>query len=170
MQIVFLCYNSNINPHKKEPQISLKPFKSYNYIFIDYLTFPSASPTFRVWYPRTRIKSRFFHILQILFHRYYTKIICVVISKIYFLVILHKFRAIWVIVYHARLLPANLCGGVTLRNFIAFSGQSSSNVIGIFLACSNSFRSSSVNASSFFSSSVMLFIFTIINLSLKIHH
>ena len=92
----------------------------------------------------------FFRLLQISFPRYYTKIICVVISKIYFLVVLHRFRTMQTIaiVYHARLLPANLRGGFTLRNLTAFSGlisgQSLSNMIGIFLACSNSFSSSSV--------------------------
>ena len=61
--------------------------------------------------------------------------------------------------------------GLIRRNFIAFSGvvsgQSSSKVIGIALARSNSFNSSDVNANSFFNSLVISAAFAIINTSFK---
>mgnify|MGYP006906618676 CR=1 FL=1 len=61
--------------------------------------------------------------------------------------------------------------GLIRRNFIArsgvVSGQSSSKVIGIALARSNSFNSSDVNANSFFNSLVISAAFAIINTSFK---
>ena len=65
-----------------------------------------------------------------------------------------------------------LRGGLTRRNFNArsgvVSGQSSSKVMGIFLACSSSASSSFVKASSFCISADNLFTFTIIEPPLKI--
>ena len=61
--------------------------------------------------------------------------------------------------------------GLTRRNFIALSGvvsgQSSSKVIGIVLARSNSFNSSGVKANSFITSLVISAAFAIINTSFK---
>ena len=80
------------------------------------------------------------------------------------------FFAVWVRLWVSTQFATRRTG-LTRRNFIArsgvVSGQSSSNVIGMVLARSNSFNSSGVKANSFITSLVISVAFAIINTSFK---